>query len=221
MVTMVVHHPVRAYDAWKPVFDEHEPVRRAHGEVEHRIYRFPDAPDSVVIHNDFASLDAARRFMADPSLPEAMARAGVIGQPGMGFLELTDRTVYADAPDVGPAILVVHHRVVDAGAWKAAFDEHEPLRRAAGALEHRVFQDRPSRTASSSTWTSRRRRRRRRSRPIPTLPAVMERAGVLGKPGIGLARLGERKVYAAAPPETAESPFGGTAFGITHPMQFG
>lgn len=199
MVTMVVHHPVRAYDAWKPVFDEHEPVRRAHGEVEHRIYRFPDAPDSVVIHNDFASLDAARRFMADPSLPEAMARAGVIGQPGMGFLELTDRTVYADAPDVGPAILVVHHRVVDAGAWKAAFDEHEPLRRAAGALEHRVFQDptEPNRIVVHLDFPSA--AEAEAFRADPTLPAVMERAGVLGEPGIGLARLGERKVYAAAP----------------------
>ena len=199
MVTMVVHHPVRAYDAWKPVFDEHEPVRRAHGEVEHRIYRFPDAPDSVVIHNDFASLDAARGFMADPSLPEAMARAGVIGQPGMGFLELTDRTVYADAPDVGPAILVVHHRVVDAGAWKAAFDEHEPLRRAAGALEHRVFQDptEPNRIVVHLDFPSA--AEAEAFRADPTLPAVMERAGVLGEPGIGLARLGERKVYAAAP----------------------
>ena len=200
MVTMVVHHPVRAYDAWKPVFDEHEPVRRAHGEVEHRIYRFPDAPDSVVIHNDFASLDAARRFMADPSLPEAMARAGVIGQPGMGFLELTDRTVYADAPGVGPAILVVHHRVVDAGAWKAASSTSTSL--CGGRRGH-------SSTACSRTRPSRNRivvhldfpsaAEAEAFRADPTLPAVMERAGVLGEPGIGLARLGERKVYAAAP----------------------
>ena len=128
----------------------------------------------------------------------------------MGFLELTDRTVYADAPDVGPAILVVHHRVVDAGAWKAAFDEHEPLRRAAGALEHRVFQDptEPNRIVVHLDFPSA--AEAEAFRADPTLPAVMERAGVLGEPGIGLARLGERKVYAAAlGPRSAESPFGG------------
>jgi len=57
MVTLVVHHPVHDYDTWKPVFDEHESVRRAHGEAEHRLYRFRDAPNSVVVHNDFPSLD--------------------------------------------------------------------------------------------------------------------------------------------------------------------
>jgi quinol monooxygenase YgiN len=95
MVTLVVHHRVRDYDAWKPVFDEHEPVRRSHGEVEHRIYRDIHDPNCVVVHNDFPSEDAARAFTEDPSLAEAMERAGVEGEPGMSFMEAAERKVYA------------------------------------------------------------------------------------------------------------------------------
>ena len=97
MITLVVHHRVRDYDAWKPVFDEHEGVRASHGEFEHRIYRIRTDMNSVAIHNDFPSVEAARGFMADPSLQEAMERGGVEGEPGTNFLQLTERKVYAGA----------------------------------------------------------------------------------------------------------------------------
>lgn len=98
MVILVVHHRVADYDAWKLVFDEHEPVRRGHGELEHRVYRDIHDPNRVVVHNDFPSEDAARAFVADPSLKDAMARAGVEGEPGLGFLERTEQKTYAEAP---------------------------------------------------------------------------------------------------------------------------
>ena len=63
MVTLVVHHRVRDFDAWKPVFDEHEDVRRSHGEIEHRVYRDIHNPNRVIVHNDFPSETEARAFM--------------------------------------------------------------------------------------------------------------------------------------------------------------
>jgi quinol monooxygenase YgiN len=93
-VILVVHHRVADYDAWKLVFDEHESVRRAHGEFEHRVYRDIHDPNRVIVHNDFPSEDAARGFMEDPSLKEAMARAGVEGEPGMSFIERAERKAY-------------------------------------------------------------------------------------------------------------------------------
>jgi quinol monooxygenase YgiN len=98
MVTLVVHHRVRDYDAWKLVFEEHETVRRGHGEVEHRVYRDIHDPNRVVVHNDFTSEEAARGFLDDPSLEETMRRAGVEGEPGIGFIECTERKVYAETP---------------------------------------------------------------------------------------------------------------------------
>ena len=93
-VTLVVHHRVADYEAWKRVFDEHEGVRRSHGELEHRVYRDIHDRNRVVVHNDFPSEDAARSFLEDPSLKEAMARAGVEGEPGMSFIERAERKVY-------------------------------------------------------------------------------------------------------------------------------
>jgi quinol monooxygenase YgiN len=97
MVTLVIHHRVRDYDAWKSAFDQHEQVRRSHGELEHRVYRDIHDPNRVVVHNDFPSEAAAGAFQSDPSLTEAMARAGVEGEPGMSFIECAERKVYADA----------------------------------------------------------------------------------------------------------------------------
>jgi quinol monooxygenase YgiN len=98
MVTLVVHHRVRDYEAWKPVFDEHEPVRRSHGEIEHRVYRDMHDPNRVVIHNDFPSEDAARAFLEDPSLKQAMEHAGVEGEPGISFIECAERKAYVESP---------------------------------------------------------------------------------------------------------------------------
>jgi quinol monooxygenase YgiN len=101
-VTIVVHHRVADYDAWKPVFDEHEAVRRSHGEIEHRVYRDLRDPNRVIVHNDFPSEAAGRGFIEDPSLKEAMARAGVEGEPGISFIERAERKVY-DAVLAGQA----------------------------------------------------------------------------------------------------------------------
>ncbi len=96
MVTLVVHHMVRDFDAWKAVFDEHEGTRRSHGEIEHRVYRDIHQHNRVVVHNDFPSEEAARGFLEDPSLRDAMSRAGVEGEPGMSFIEMAERKVYAE-----------------------------------------------------------------------------------------------------------------------------
>jgi quinol monooxygenase YgiN len=93
-VTLVVHHRVADYDAWKRVFDEHEPVRRSHGEIEHRIYRDIHDPNRVVVHSDFPSEDAAHAFVEDPSLKDVMARAGVEGEPGISFMEKAERKAH-------------------------------------------------------------------------------------------------------------------------------
>ncbi len=195
MITLVIHHRVRDYDVWKAVFDEQEGVRRGHGQIEHRLYRYPGDPNGVAIHNDFPSGDAARGLLADTSLKEAMARGGVEGEPGSGFLALVERKTYSEAPN-DPLILVIHHRVEDYAAWKSVFDENEDLRRSHGGTEHRLYQDPyefnrvvihidfPSEKAALGF------------RDDPSLGQTMARAGVVGEPGIGTAVLAERKVYA-------------------------
>lgn len=196
MVTVIVFHRVADYEAWKAVFDEHEGVRRSHGQVEHRVYRGLDEPNRVVVHNDLPSVDAAEAFRADPSLPEAMARAGVLGEPWVGMSTLAEGRVYAHG-HVG-AIAAVHHRVRDYDAWKPVFDEHEAVRRSHGALGHRIFRsvadpnvlaihnDFPDHAAGLAFTAD------------PSLPEAMARGGVEGEPGIGWVVAAERKVYVEA-----------------------
>jgi hypothetical protein len=97
MVTLVTHFHVRDYDAWKPVFDEQESLRRSHGGIEHRIYRDIHDGNRVVVHNDFPTEQAARSFLEDPKLKAAMARGGVEGEPGASFMERAEQKAYAGA----------------------------------------------------------------------------------------------------------------------------
>jgi quinol monooxygenase YgiN len=195
MVILVVHHWVRDFASWKPVFDEHEEVRRGHGEVEHRVYQDIHNPNRVVIHNDFPGEDSARSFMADPSLPEAMERGGVEGEPGIGLAVRVEEKHYADG--AAAVTLVVHHRVRDYDAWKPVFDEHEDVRRSHGALGHRIYQtfgDSGSVIIHNDFLSE---EAARAFSQDPSLPEAMERGGVEGEPGIGYLARTERKVYAA------------------------
>ena len=59
MTTVVVRHHVRDYDDWKPVFDEHESVRREHGSTGHRLYRLADDPNMVAEPIETMAYEAA------------------------------------------------------------------------------------------------------------------------------------------------------------------
>ncbi len=94
MAKVIVQHHVADYDRWLPVFTEHEAVRRRHGATGHSINRDPGDPNAIVVVNDFASVDGARAFMADPSLPEVMGRAGVDSEPRVWLLDEAEARQY-------------------------------------------------------------------------------------------------------------------------------
>ena len=94
MTRVIVQHRVADYDRWLPVFTEHEAVRRQHGATGHAVNRDVSDPNSIVIVNDFATLDGARAFSQDPTLPEAMARGGVEGHPQVWIVEEADAGQY-------------------------------------------------------------------------------------------------------------------------------
>jgi len=81
MTKVIVQHHVADYDRWYPVFTEHEAVRRRHGATAHSINREVADPNTIVIVNDFATLEGAQAFAKDPSLADAMQRGGVDKTP--------------------------------------------------------------------------------------------------------------------------------------------
>lgn len=94
MAKVVVLHKVADYDQWYPVFTEHESVRRQYGATGHRISREAADPNSVLVINDFATMDGAKGFATDPSVPTVMARAGVQGRPQIWFVEESESKAY-------------------------------------------------------------------------------------------------------------------------------
>jgi quinol monooxygenase YgiN len=93
-MVIIVQHKVRDFDSWKPVFDEHGVVRRKHGATGHEIYRAVDDPNDITVVNHFRSKEGAQALAADPSLKEAMERAGVISGPRITLAEETETVGY-------------------------------------------------------------------------------------------------------------------------------
>jgi heme-degrading monooxygenase HmoA len=94
MVKVIVQHHVADYDRWYPVFTEHGAVRRQHGAMGHSITREVADPNSVVVVNEFATLEGARAFSQDPSLADAMSRAGVDRAPQVWIVEEAEAKAY-------------------------------------------------------------------------------------------------------------------------------
>jgi quinol monooxygenase YgiN len=92
---LIVRHTVRDYDAWKTVFDEHEPERARFGCIGHTLYRDADDPNSVTVLLDYESRERADEFMNDPSLRVAMERGGVISEPLANWLDEQESCEYA------------------------------------------------------------------------------------------------------------------------------
>ena len=87
MTTVIVNHQVADIDAWKHVFDEHGTARRSHGCTSEEIFQDAGNANDVTIVMTYPSVTAARAFLDDPSLKEAMGRAGVQSAPDIRVLE--------------------------------------------------------------------------------------------------------------------------------------
>ena len=94
MAKVIVQHHVADYDQWFTVFTEHGETRRRHGATGHTVTRSIADPNAIVIVNDFASLDGAKAFAADPSLRDVMQRAGVDGAPQVWITEESSVVAY-------------------------------------------------------------------------------------------------------------------------------
>jgi heme-degrading monooxygenase HmoA len=91
---VIVSHHVSDYDQWYPVFKEHGEVRRTHGATGHTVTRTVEDPNQLVVVNEFATVEGAQAFMADPSLADAMQRAGVDGEPTIYLVDEVEDVRY-------------------------------------------------------------------------------------------------------------------------------
>ena len=81
MHTIIVHHTVKDFAAWKPHFDEHEGLRQKAGVKVREVLRSVDNKNQVTIVGETNDLKKAQAFFTSPELKEVMMKAGVVGPP--------------------------------------------------------------------------------------------------------------------------------------------
>ncbi|MFT7580094.1 MAG: hypothetical protein ACI9MR_001761 [Myxococcota bacterium] len=135
MFATLVRHQVRDFDTWKLAFDADEPARVGAGFVMHNMHVDADDPNAVVVFLAAPSLSSINGFLNMPALDQAMAAAGVVGEPSILVME--NKTLDLGGPDAKAGV-VLQHPVADFAAWKAAFDAHSAARSDAGIAGHSV-----------------------------------------------------------------------------------
>lgn len=90
MAKVIVQHHVADYAAWLTVFKAHGEVRRQHGSRGASVTRSVADPNTLLVVNDFETVEGAQAFAGDQSLRDAMARAGVSGAPQVWITEEAD-----------------------------------------------------------------------------------------------------------------------------------
>ena len=91
MPYILIHHNVRDFAKWKLVFDEHGEARKAAGSKGGYLFQTADDSNEVIALLEWDDLDKARQFVSSDDLRQAMERAGVVSEPHIHFLELTDQ----------------------------------------------------------------------------------------------------------------------------------
>jgi len=81
MVRAFIRHQVRDYAAWRAVYDDFASVQREKGVRAEAVFQGLDDANDLTITHDFDDAGAAQAFFDSPELRDAMARAGVAGEP--------------------------------------------------------------------------------------------------------------------------------------------
>ena len=88
MGMLIIRHKVKDYGEWRPMFDKHSLMQQAAGLSNPRVFRSADDKSEIVVVFDTKDTKRAKDFAASPDLRETMAKAGVMDDPTIYFLEL-------------------------------------------------------------------------------------------------------------------------------------
>jgi len=87
MTTVAVRHRVANYDTWKLGYDDHGVVRKELGCTGDMLLRDASDPNELLVLTFWPTAADAQAFAADPRLPQAMQKAGVVSEPRIEIYE--------------------------------------------------------------------------------------------------------------------------------------
>jgi hypothetical protein len=88
MATLLAEYKVEDRDQFKTVFDQFADVRRELGATGHRLMAAANDPAIVAVAIEFASLELAHAFAAEPRRIETLQQAGVIERADLVLEEI-------------------------------------------------------------------------------------------------------------------------------------
>jgi hypothetical protein len=86
-VWMIVTHKVYDYNRWKPVHDRSASIKRNYGWKKCAVFAVAGDRNTVMVMEQFASLDKARAFAESNDLRDEMAASGVSSEPDIRFVD--------------------------------------------------------------------------------------------------------------------------------------
>jgi hypothetical protein len=90
MGVLIIHHKVKDFATWKPVYDGHGAIRKKVGLTKDHVFRGVADPNMVTIVMEFSDLAKAEAFSASDDLKNAMQAAGVVGKPEILLMNRAD-----------------------------------------------------------------------------------------------------------------------------------
>jgi heme-degrading monooxygenase HmoA len=87
MTQLFVKHTINDFNRWKTVYDSVAGARDRHGCTGSRVMRGAQDPNTVVVLEEYRTLDGAQAWAQSSELRVAMGHAGVTGVPDIAFLE--------------------------------------------------------------------------------------------------------------------------------------
>ena len=78
---LIITHEVKDFATWKAGFDNDKATREKAGLVQRYLLRDPTNPNLVTAVFEATDAAAARSFVSNPALKDAMTKAGVMSQP--------------------------------------------------------------------------------------------------------------------------------------------
>ncbi len=81
MALLAVQHVVRDYPVWRAIYDSLDEIECDWGVLSASVYRLDDAPNTVLVLRQFATVAQAQGFLTNRQIRAAMERAGVEDDP--------------------------------------------------------------------------------------------------------------------------------------------
>jgi hypothetical protein len=86
MTIVIIHHMVKDYSAWRPVYDAHAQSRVSAGITNGRVFRGVEDPNDIMLVFDVGDVAKARTWSVSADLKFVMAQAGVSSRPAIYFI---------------------------------------------------------------------------------------------------------------------------------------